>query len=75
MERGARRERGERENEEYRPMKPISGHEKARVSEDTDCVVEKLREIRRKKNQEARREIKSRGQDSVGRDEASGDLG
>lgn len=30
-------------------MKPISGHEKARVSEDTDCVVEKLREIRKKK--------------------------
>lgn len=30
-------------------MKPISAHEKARVSEDTDCVVEKLREIRKKK--------------------------
>lgn len=30
-------------------MKPISGHEKARVSEDTDCVVEKIREIRKKK--------------------------
>lgn len=59
MERGARRERGERENEEYRPMKPISGHEKARVSEDTDCVEEKLREIRKKNSRASERDQES----------------